>query len=209
MLVDDDPVNRTLLFGLLQDLGFTVEIAEDGARAREALAGTAPDIIITDLLMPKVGGDELLQWVRDRSSTADLPVIALSASAASAAHRNVSSDGFDAFLTKPVRFDELLDCIQRLLSLEWVRESNGGASATLPRDAANTRMNEGFMAEAEDLAMRGDVQALVLLCERSATTSQDARTLYAQLKPYALIYDTAGIRRMVAAWRSANSPDGG
>jgi hypothetical protein len=70
-------------------------------------------------------------------------------------------------------------------------------------------MNEEFIAEVEDLAMRGDVQALILLCERSATDSQDARTFFAQLKPYALNYDTVGIRRIVASWRSCESPDGG
>ena len=112
LLVDDDPVNRELLRGLLLDLGFLVGVAEDGAAALRCIESLDAG--------PRDYGfvDAEYERCRSRSGAAEsifkrrhLPVIALSASAATAAHREVSLDGFDVVLTKPVRFNELLDYV--------------------------------------------------------------------------------------------------
>ena len=58
LLVDDDPVNRDLLRGLLLDLGFLVSVAEDGALALRSIEASLPDLVVTDLLMPNMNGVE-------------------------------------------------------------------------------------------------------------------------------------------------------
>ena len=206
LLVDDDPVNRQLLRGLLLDLGFLVGVAEDGALALRAIESSPPDLVITDLLMPNMNGADLVQALRARSSTANPPVIALSASAASAAHREVALDGFDVVLTKPVRFDELLNCIGRFLRLTWVCDPSRDLVAPTVHGGGNEEMDERFIATLGDLAMRGDVQALKHLCDAGGEHSAKTRRLLAELAPLVSNFDTAAIRRVVASVSVVGSP---
>ena len=199
LLVDDDPVNRELLRGLLVDLGFLVGVAEDGAPALRAVESSLPDIVITDLLMPNMNGADLVQALRARPSTANLPVIALSASAASAAHRDVALNGFDVVLTKPVRFTELLECMGRCLGLTWVCGPHADQTESTKTGAATGELDERFIANLGDLAMRGDVQALKGLCDQAGRHSAQARRLLAELAPHVAKYDTVAIRRVVAS----------
>jgi len=207
LLVDDDPVNRQLLRGLLLDLGFLVGVAEDGALALRAIESSSPDLVITDLLMPNMNGADLVLALRARPSTANVPVIALSASAATAAHREVTIDGFDVVLTKPVRFDELLNCIGRFLRLTWVCGPSGDLVAPAAVGDGNEELDERLIATLGDLAMRGDVQALKHLCNEGGEHSAKTRRLLAELAPLVSNFDTAAIRRVVASVSTVGPPD--
>jgi signal transduction histidine kinase/DNA-binding response OmpR family regulator len=207
LVVDDDPVNRELLRGLLLDLGFLVSVAEDGARALRCIDESAPDLVITDLLMPNVNGADLARALRARSSTQSLPVIALSASAAPAAHRQVTLEGFNAVLTKPVRFGELLECIRRCLELRWIHGLAFDVAETVTLGGADEDLDERFIANLGDLAMRGDVQALKQLCDHAGRSSQKIRLLLAELAPLVSNFDTAAVRRVLASVRAAASSD--
>ncbi len=206
LLVDDDPVNRELLRGLLVDLGFLVGVAEDGARALHAVESSLPDLVITDLLMPNMNGADLVQALRARPSTANLPVIALSASAASAAHGDVALDGFNVVLTKPVRFTELLECVGRCLGLTWVCGPRADQTESTETGAVTGELDERFIANLGDLAMRGDVQALKSLCDQAGRHSAQARQLLTELAPHVAKYDTVAIRRVVASVTAASTP---
>ena len=207
LLVDDDPVNRELLRGLLLDLGFLVGVAEDGAAALRCIESSTPDLVITDLLMPNMNGADLVQVLRNQSSSAHLPVIALSASAATAAHRDVSLDAFDVVLTKPVRFNELLDQIGHSLNLSWVCGASVGAAPPTAESGESEEWDEGFIANLGDLAMRGDVQALKHLCDEAGRHSMKMRQLLAELAPHVSNFDTAAIRRVVETARAVGSPN--
>ncbi len=207
LLVDDDPVNRELLQGLLLDLGFRVSVAEDGALALRSIDASLPDLVVTDLLMPNLNGADLVQALRARYSTASLPVIALSASAASAAHREVTLDGFDVVLTKPVRFNELLECIGRCLELSWIRGPSGDVAEPMTPGGGNEELDERFIANLGDLAMRGDILALKHLCDQAGQHSAKTRLLLAELAPHVSNFDTAAIRRVVASVSAVSSPD--
>ena len=207
LLVDDDPVNRELLRGLLLDLGFLVGVAEDGAAALRCIESSTPDLVITDLLMPNMNGADLVQVLRNQSSSAHLPVIALSASAATAAHRDVSLDAFDVVLTKPVRFNELLDQIGHCLNLSWVCGVCVGTAPPTAGSGENEEWDEGFIANLGDLAMRGDVQALKHLCDEASRHSMKMRQLLAELAPHVSNFDTAAIRRVVETARAVGSPN--
>ena len=199
LLVDDDAVNRELLRGLLLDLGFMVDMAEDGAMALRAVDASRPDLVITDVLMPNMNGADLVQALRARSSTASLPVIALSASATSAAHCEVALDGFDVLLAKPVRFDELLACIARYLELSWIRGPIGDLPDPMMQSGGTGEPDERFIANLGDLAMRGDILALKRLCDQAGHHSAKTRQLLAELAPHVSNFDTAAIRRVLAS----------
>lgn len=75
-MVDDDPAIREVASGLLEDAGYAVITAEDGAAALRVLGRSQPDLVITDLRMPRMSGFELLKILRERFP--QLPVIAVS-----------------------------------------------------------------------------------------------------------------------------------
>ena len=77
LVVEDDPATREVIAELLAAEGYAVATAADGAQARAWVAGSLPEIVILDLLLPEVSGFELLAEWRASSRTADLPVFVL------------------------------------------------------------------------------------------------------------------------------------
>lgn len=116
LLVDDSLSQRRALEQLLQDAGFTVRTARDGIEATEQLADFKPDIVLTDLEMPRMNGIELTAHIRTRENLKTLPVIMIT-SRTTQAHRQLAMEaGIDFYLVKPVQEDDLLGKIQGLLA---------------------------------------------------------------------------------------------
>lgn len=78
LLVDDDAIVRKVHGGGLARAGFQVDTAEDGLAAVKYLQAGKPDLVVLDLMMPKLSGVEVLKFIRSKPSLADLPVIVLS-----------------------------------------------------------------------------------------------------------------------------------
>ncbi|MCX7098476.1 MAG: response regulator [Methylococcales bacterium] len=116
LLVDDSLSQRRALEQLLQDAGFQVRTARDGIEATEKLAELMPDIVLTDLEMPRMNGIELTAHIRTRENLKSVPVIMIT-SRTTQAHRKMAMDaGTDFYLVKPVREDDLLEKIQSLIN---------------------------------------------------------------------------------------------
>jgi DNA-binding response OmpR family regulator len=115
LLVEDNCEILRLLQLLLQAEGFTVEAVEDAGTACDLLNDQAPDLLITDLMMPRVGGLDLIRWARRTSALAHLPIIALSAYERTY-HKAALMAGADVVLEKPDGFAELTATIRRLLA---------------------------------------------------------------------------------------------
>ncbi len=79
LVVDDEPTIRELLVELLQEDGHTLLGTVDGVAAREILARTVPDLVLTDAMMPRLDGPGLVKWMRERPELRAVPVIILSA----------------------------------------------------------------------------------------------------------------------------------
>jgi CheY-like chemotaxis protein len=75
LVVDDSMLIRHTVCRFLEERGFTVESATNGQEALEALNRVRPDIIITDMQMPKMTGSELITALRSQAKTADIPVV--------------------------------------------------------------------------------------------------------------------------------------
>ena len=118
LVVDDKWENRAFLFDFLEPLGFVLMEAENGQHALDQLALHKPDLVLTDLVMPKIDGFSLVRALRTNSDTADIPIVALSASVLDI--EKGDDLAVDKFLLKPLKMDVLLDLIQELLDLEWV-----------------------------------------------------------------------------------------
>ena len=78
LVVDDSMLIRHTVCRFLEDHGFTVETATNGLEALEMLATLEPDIVITDIQMPKMSGVELISALKSDARTAKIPIIALS-----------------------------------------------------------------------------------------------------------------------------------
>lgn len=117
LIVDDDASIRSMLGFLFEDEGFRVDEAADGSEALVQLAGDAPDVMILDLMMPKVDGHGVLRSRREQGLAPDCRVVVLTA-------RSDPSDavwcwelGADEYLNKPVDPERLLREVKVLLRL--------------------------------------------------------------------------------------------
>lgn len=75
LIVDDSMLIRHTVCRFLEERGFTVESATNGEEALQALKRVRPDVIITDLQMPKMGGSELIAALKNDPATATIPII--------------------------------------------------------------------------------------------------------------------------------------
>ncbi|MBI5784775.1 MAG: response regulator [Rhodocyclales bacterium] len=119
LIVDNEAVDRELLTGVLAPLGFVIDQAASGEECLEVLPRFRPDAILMDLAMPGMDGWETIRAIRrDRLSDARIAIV--SANAFDKGLENDSGIAADDFITKPVRFDELLDWLGRALNLDWI-----------------------------------------------------------------------------------------
>ena len=108
LVVDDSLSQRRALEQLLSDAGFKVRTSRDGIEAVETLAYFRPDVVLTDLEMPRMNGIELASHIRMQEKIKHLPVIMIT-SRTTQKHRQMADEaGIDAYFTKPVRDEDLL-----------------------------------------------------------------------------------------------------
>ncbi len=116
LVVDDEPMARTLLRLMLVRAGFEVSEAENGFDALEKVEGSLPDLILLDVMMPGMDGFTVCQKVRAREETAELPIIMLSAKTDSDSINRGLLVGATKYLTKPISPEELTKHVRSALN---------------------------------------------------------------------------------------------
>jgi len=111
VLVEDDDDTRTLLKFLLESEGYNVTTADDGHRAMEIIESMQPDILITDLMMPKVSGLDLIR--RTRQLHPSIPILLLSGNG-DVIRCDALEAGANKIFVKPFDTDELLKTVKAL-----------------------------------------------------------------------------------------------
>lgn len=131
MVIDDDAINRQVLRNQLQNENYHVQMFEDGPAALQALHDSRPDLILLDLMMPRMSGLEVLAEIRKSSPVTNLPVIILTA-------KNQIDDlvscfhmGANDFLMKPFSQSELLSRMRNHLHISKI---HGAYSRFIPQD---------------------------------------------------------------------------
>ena len=114
LLAEDDAAVRRYLEVILRRAGYTVICAADGLEALKAAMSSKVDAVVTDALMPHLSGHELCRYLRARAELTHLPIILLSGLEPNAA-ATPNSAYADAHLTKPVRPEDFIDCLAKLL----------------------------------------------------------------------------------------------
>ena len=117
LVVDDDAVNLTIVNRILQGAGHTTCCAHDGIEGLDLVTKFSPDLIVTDLLMPRMNGFAMIQRLRHNPATHALPVICMSSLIEPEEETRARDGGAAAFFLKPVDPLGLLRQIDELLSV--------------------------------------------------------------------------------------------
>ena len=115
LVVEDDPDLSRLMATHLASEGYDVARAPEAAAALELVGAGCVDVVVLDLMLPRISGDGLLVRLREREGTRDLPVIVVSAKDAVWTRVDLLRLGADDYLTKPFDLDELTARIEALL----------------------------------------------------------------------------------------------
>jgi signal transduction histidine kinase/CheY-like chemotaxis protein len=134
LIVDDKWENRSVIVSLLEPIGFEVIEANDGKEALVKINAYPPDLIITDLMMPRMDGYALMERLQ-KSPDKNIPIIVSSASVFESEQYKSLNAGACAFLPKPIPADSLLELLRSHLNLEWVYAVS--ASVTSNQDKAD------------------------------------------------------------------------
>ncbi len=115
LLIEDNRDSRDILSKLLRMSGYTVISASNGETGFEAAATQLPDLIITDINMPKMDGIQFVKRIRADRMLAETPVLVVTAFGPSAAREAVEA-GANASAQKPFDFDKFLVVVQELIA---------------------------------------------------------------------------------------------
>ncbi len=166
LIVDDIPVNGELLEERFTALGMHCDVCTDGVEAlkhlQDAEKQAAPfDIAVLDYLMPNMNGEELARTIKNNKSIKNTALIMLTSAGGRGYSRRFSEAGFSAFLTKPVRAQELTDT----MALVWEEYSGGNTNKLINTDHLSSK-NSKAVKNIDDIKFK-DVQ--ILLAEDNRT----------------------------------------
>jgi two-component system, sensor histidine kinase and response regulator len=110
LLVEDNAVNQLVALRLLEKYGHTVGVAANGRKALEELEKESYDLILMDVQMPEMNGWEATKAIREKEKLTGghIPIVAMTAHAMKGDEERCLASGMDAYLTKPIRTQELL-----------------------------------------------------------------------------------------------------
>jgi CheY-like chemotaxis protein len=122
LVVDDNQPNRELLAAYLEDVDCRTVPAQDGLEALKIIAKDPPDLILLDVMMPKMSGFEVCKKIKSDPMTADIPVIMVTALNEFGDIERGLDCGTDDFLSKPINKLELLARVRTMLKLKHLTD---------------------------------------------------------------------------------------
>lgn len=118
-VIDDNEDNGELLRAMLGDQ-YTVLVFTNGRDALESFHTTVPDLVLLDISMPVMDGNEVLKIMRQNEKLCKIPVVAITAHAMKGQEQEFLKSGFDAYISKPIVDDKaLFDTIEKLLESKF------------------------------------------------------------------------------------------
>jgi two-component system alkaline phosphatase synthesis response regulator PhoP len=122
LVVDDNQENLELLQAYLEDIDCRTVPARDGLQAMEIIADSPPDLILLDVMMPKMSGFEVCKRLKNDPKTSDIPIIMVTALNEFGDIEHGIDSGTDDFISKPVNKLELLTRVKTMLKLKHLSD---------------------------------------------------------------------------------------
>ena len=131
LVVEDEEALAIGIRDALEHAGYRVDVAHDGVAALEAVAANPPDLILMDIMMPRMSGYQATESLKSDRATKSIPVIMVTALGEVGDVERAVDCGADDFLTKPVNKLELLTRVRSLLKVRKLQQDLDSAHAQL------------------------------------------------------------------------------
>jgi two-component system sensor histidine kinase/response regulator len=187
LAVDDQEDNRAFLEALLTSVGFEVRVVGDGAQVLGAFEAWSPQLVLMDMRMPVMGGEEAIRRLRRlqaRDAGAGVKILALTASAFLEDRHKAIEAGADDFLSKPFREEVLFEKLSALLGVRYRYAGASDGAAPLVVAGFGTlqdgvaRLAGGLVESLREAALRARRdRVLQLAAEVDETAPEVAREL--------------------------------
>ncbi|CAN1212202.1 response regulator [Tumidithrix helvetica PCC 7403] len=115
LVVEDSVAQREMIADLLKDSGLSVTGASDGVEALEQIKGSCPDLVVMDIVMPRMNGYELCRRLKTDPKTEQVPVVMCSTKGEEFDRYWGMRQGADAYISKPFQPQELVGTVKQLL----------------------------------------------------------------------------------------------
>ncbi|NJM27131.1 MAG: response regulator [Pseudanabaena sp. RU_4_16] len=115
LVVEDSPPQREMISALLTGIGLAVTSAGDGVEALEQMKNSRPDIVVLDIVMPRMNGYELCRRIKTDPKTQEVPVVMCSTKGEEFDRYWGMRQGADAYIAKPFQPQELVGTVKQLL----------------------------------------------------------------------------------------------
>lgn len=122
LVVDDNEQNLELLLAYLEDVHCRTVSATDGNQALQSIKDNSPDLILLDVMMPKMSGFEVCRRLKNDPNTTDIPVIMVTALTELGDIERAIEFGTDDFLSKPINKLELITRVKTMLKLKHLTD---------------------------------------------------------------------------------------
>lgn len=133
LIVDDIDVNRELIIGFLEGTGVITFEAGNGEQAIEITKQKKPDLILMDMKMPIMNGEEATISIRNDEEISRIPIIALTASAMKGDEQRMKEIGCNDYISKPIEKNKLLKIIFKYLSFEIISKNKTVDKEDIPK----------------------------------------------------------------------------
>ena len=139
LIVEDQLENQLLLTKLMSNVGFPVKVADNGEQALELFQSWRPHLIWMDRRMPVMDGLEATRRIRELPDGKEVKIVAVTASAFTEQRTEMLDVGMDDFVRKPYRFNEIYECMTKLLGVQYI-STDGPATEDVHDDALTKEM---------------------------------------------------------------------
>lgn len=214
LVVEDNAVNQEVLREMLLQLGYRVDVRADALLGLQALCEERYDLVLMDIHMPGMDGMEALSWFRKGPSERfpfrtppGTPVVAVTANALDGDERRLLQHGFDDYLSKPLRRNQLLDMLKRRLPAVPGDSPEHPAMATAPNPpnetGASAQLDAQALARLRELDPSGNNQLLKRVIQAYMKSLERLLPELAQARAAGL--DLGGIRHVAHTLKSSSA----
>jgi CheY-like chemotaxis protein len=124
LIVDDNAANRELLEAHLLEMDLELDFAEDGEQTMARVAEFSPDLILLDVMMPRLSGFEVCKQLKSNPDTADIMILMVTALNELGDIERAVEAGTNDFLSKPVTKVQLLKRVENMLKIKHISDEN-------------------------------------------------------------------------------------